>query len=55
MTALEFKAARKALQLTINGLAEQLRINERTVRRWEKGTIPVPHPVALAMQYLATL
>ena len=53
MTPAEFKAARKALGLTVNAIASELRTNERTIRRWERGDIPIPHTAVLAMKYLA--
>lgn len=55
MTPAEFKAARKALGLTINALASELRTNERTIRRWEHGDIPIPYTAVLAMKHLAGL
>ena len=55
MTPAEFKSARKALGLTVNALASELRTNERTIRRWEHGDISIPHTAVLAMKYLAGL
>ena len=52
MTPAEFKQARKALGLTINALASTLRTNERTIRRWEHGDIPIPYTAVLAIKYL---
>jgi DNA-binding transcriptional regulator YiaG len=52
LTPAEFKQARKALGLTINALASEFRTNERTIRRWEKATIPIPYTAVLAMKYL---
>ena len=43
MTGPEFRATRRALGLTINGLCDAMAVgdhhgpNERTVRRWETG------------------
>ena len=53
MTPAEFKAARKALGLTITALASEFRTNERTIRRWEHGDIQIPGTAVLAMKYLA--
>lgn len=55
MTPAEFRAARKALGLSANGMAEALRLGKgggRTVRRWEAGDVPVSGPVSLAVQLL---
>lgn len=50
MTAMEFKAAREKLGLSINQLASILNTNPVTVRRWEmpesKKTGRPPNPIA---------
>lgn len=56
MTPAQFKAARQALGLTLKGLAERLRLDARTVRRYEqapdqKGHRPIPGPVEVCMEY----
>jgi transcriptional regulator with XRE-family HTH domain len=53
LTPAEFKQARKALGLSITALADAFSVNERTVRRWEYGAIPIPGTAVLAMQYLS--
>ena len=53
MTPAEFQQARKALGLTINALADAFSMNERTVRRWERGDIPIPGTAVLAIRYLS--
>ena len=58
MTGPEFRATRRALGLTINGLRDAMAVgdhpgpNERTVRRWEKGEWPIPGMAVLAIQQL---
>ena len=55
MTPAEFRAARKALGLSANGMAEALRLGKgggRTVRRWESGETPVTGPVSVAVELL---
>lgn len=55
MTATEFRAARKALGLSANGMAEALRLGKgggRTVRRWESGETPVTGPVSVAVELM---
>lgn len=41
MTAAEFKALRVAGRLTQRGIARKLHVGLRTVRLWERGTLPV--------------
>lgn len=53
MTPAEIRAARKALGLSANGLAEALRLGKgggRTVRRWESGETPVSGPAQVAIE-----
>lgn len=57
MTADEVKAARRSLGLSINELAELLRMGgngSRQVRRWEDGEIPVSGPASVAIEALLT-
>ena len=54
MTADELKDAREQLGLSVNGLAELLEVDERTVRAWEFGERhgkpnTVPGSVSLVM------
>ena len=37
---------RRVLSLSVNQMAEALGVSERTVRRWELGTRPIPDGVA---------
>lgn len=55
MTSGDFRAARKTLGLSANGMAEALRLGKgggRTVRRWESGDTPVSGPVSVAVELL---
>lgn len=55
MTPAELTAARKRLGLTQSGLAEALRLGpngERTIRRWERGDIPVTGPASVAIELM---
>ena len=48
-------AARKALGLSQQGLAEALRLGpngERTIRRWEQGDVPITGPASLALEMM---
>jgi DNA-binding transcriptional regulator YiaG len=54
MTPAELKAARKALGLTQQGLADALRLTgpyaKDTVRSWESGRRPISGPVQVAVE-----
>ena len=54
MNGADAKAARKQLGLTVNELADALRLSPqnggRKVRRWEAGEVPVSGPVAVAIE-----
>jgi DNA-binding transcriptional regulator YiaG len=55
MTPAEARAARAALGLSQQGLAEALRLGmngERTIRRWEHGEIPISGPATVAIELL---
>ena len=60
MTGPEFRATRRALGLTINGLCDAMAVgehhgpNERTVRRWETGAWPIPGMAVLAILSLVS-
>lgn len=59
MTPAQFKAARKKLGLTIQALAGRLKLDARTVRRFEQpkaqsGHRPVPGPVEVLMRLWTT-
>lgn len=58
MTRAELKSARATLGLTAEGFARLVRVSGgRTVRRWERGDIPVPGSISalteLAMRFPA--
>ncbi len=36
-------------------LAKELKVNDRTVRRWASGTARIPHPVALCVKLMVFL
>ena len=53
MTPKQFKAARRELDLTQNGMAQALGIaSDRTVRRWEAGERDIPGPAIVAIAYM---
>lgn len=49
MTPDELRAELARLGLSQTGAARALRVNEKTVRRWATGEIPVPFAVALLL------
>jgi len=53
MTPTELRAIRKRYGLTIRGLADLLRIrDEKTIRRWEKGEMPVSGPASIVLELM---
>lgn len=52
MTPDELKAARHALGLTLDKLADELGLSRWTIMRYEKPDADVPRVVELAMRYL---
>ena len=55
MTPADLRAARKALGLTQHGLAGVLRMGKwgfQSVAKWEKGEVPIPGPVQVAVVLL---
>jgi DNA-binding transcriptional regulator YiaG len=55
MTPADLRAARHSLGLTQHGLAEVLRMGKwgfQSVAKWEKGEVPIPGPVAMAMELM---
>lgn len=53
MTHTEVQSIRKRAGLTQSGLAALLRItDQRTVRRWETGDIPVSGPASIILEML---
>jgi len=53
MTPSEIQAIRKRAGLSQSGLACLLRItDERTVRRWERGDVPVSGPASILLEML---
>ena len=55
MTPTELKAAREALGLSQNRLAQRLDVSQSTLSRWEAGAMPIEHPamLRLALERLA--
>ena len=54
MTPAEVVNIREQLGLTQSGLARVLRITDiRTIRRWEKGEIPVSGPASVVLELMA--
>lgn len=49
MTSEELRRRREALGLTQRALAERLGVREETVNRWERGRVPIPRTVDLAL------
>lgn len=53
MTPDDLKAIRKRYGLTIRGLAALLRIrDEKTIRRWESGEVPVSGPASIVLELM---
>ena len=55
MTPADFRTARKRLGLTQHALAGALRMGKwgfQSVAKWEKGEIPVPGPVQVAVELM---
>lgn len=53
MTPAEIQSIRKRAGLPQSGLARLLRItDERTVRRWERGDVPVSGPASILLEML---
>jgi DNA-binding transcriptional regulator YiaG len=53
MTPEQFKAARLAAGLaTQEAVADALEVDRRTVGRWERGEVPVPGPVRVALRLM---
>jgi DNA-binding transcriptional regulator YiaG len=50
MNAEQFKTIRADAQLTQADLAKRLRVDVRTVRRWEAGDRTIPGPVEVLME-----
>ena len=52
MTPAQFKRIRRALGLSLRGVADALGISDiRAIRRWEDGSKPVSGPAAIALRY----
>jgi DNA-binding transcriptional regulator YiaG len=53
MTPAEIKAIRKRYGLSQPGLAVLLRVSDvRTIRRWEKGEVPVSGPASIILELM---
>jgi DNA-binding transcriptional regulator YiaG len=52
MTGAEFKAARVAMGLTREQLAEALESDFRTIRRWENEERAIPGPARVALRLM---
>jgi DNA (cytosine-5)-methyltransferase 1 len=55
MSPADLRSARKRLGLSQSGLAEALRMGpngERTIRRWERGEVPITGPASVAIESL---
>ena len=52
MTPEDFKDIRTEACLSFNQLGAILRVHPRTVRRYEKGTIPISGPVSVIMELI---
>jgi DNA-binding transcriptional regulator YiaG len=53
MTPEQFKAARVVAGLTTQeAVADALEVDRRTVGRWERGEVPVPGPVRVALRLM---
>lgn len=53
MTPAEIQSIRKRARLTQSGLARVLRItDQRTIRRWENGDIPVSGPASIILEMI---
>jgi hypothetical protein len=46
MTPGEFKEAVKAMGLNVHSSRKVFLVDERTVRRWSSGDVPIPLPIA---------
>jgi DNA-binding transcriptional regulator YiaG len=53
VTNVELKAARTRLGLTQAGLAALLRVDGRTIRKWEAGDREIPGTAEVALEALA--
>lgn len=52
MTPDELRSELSRLGLSQVGAAKALRVNDKTIRRWASGEIPIPHAVALLLPKL---
>jgi DNA-binding transcriptional regulator YiaG len=55
MTARQFIAIRRRLDLTQGALAKMLSVDVQTIARYDKGETRIPGPVAIVMEILLTL
>lgn len=55
MSPAELRAIRQRYGLTTRALAELLRIgDQRTIRRWEAGDVPVSGPASIVLELMDT-
>lgn len=52
MTPADLRTELARLGLSQRGGAAYLRVNEKTMRRWISGEIPIPHAIALLLPKL---
>lgn len=52
MSGAEFKALRKSWGLSDSGIASIMRLNARTIRRWEDGTTPIDGPAIVLLELM---
>jgi DNA-binding transcriptional regulator YiaG len=55
MTPTEFRASLASLGYSQRGFAAHIEMDERTVRRWALGELPVPRPVVLLLECMGAL
>jgi transcriptional regulator with XRE-family HTH domain len=49
MTGEELRKRRQAIGLTMGALAEELRVSQNTVARWERGLVRMPGMIELLL------
>ena len=46
------KTLRNKLDLSLQDVADIMKVNVRTIRRWDDGDVDTPHAVILVLQYM---